>query len=155
MTKDHPPEGEIEHLTEHYEQLSDEDVLAEWERGAPVMIDVDEPMASRSVRFSRHTMERLREVARVRGIGGNPAHPGVDRGPAQGRRRPHRSSTPRRRTRTSNPTPARQRLTPLPAFWMQNAIIGTRITAVCIQNAVARGQGRTVRPTFWNSLSSE
>jgi hypothetical protein len=62
-------EDEIESLTEHYEQLSDEDVLVEWERGEPVTIDVGEPMVSRSVRFPRHTMDRLREAARVRGVG--------------------------------------------------------------------------------------
>lgn len=69
MTKGYPPEDAIERLAEHYEQLDDEDLLVEWERGEPVTIDVSEPMVSRSVRFPRHTMERLREVARVRGIG--------------------------------------------------------------------------------------
>jgi predicted DNA-binding protein len=69
MTKKYPSEGEIKRLAERYEQLSDEDVLAEWERGEPVTIDVDEPMVSRSVRFPRHTMDRLHEVARMRGVG--------------------------------------------------------------------------------------
>jgi hypothetical protein len=69
MTKKYPSEGEIEHLAQRYEQLSDEDVLLEWERGEPVTIEVGEPMVSRSVRFPRHTMDRLREVARMRGIG--------------------------------------------------------------------------------------
>jgi predicted DNA-binding protein len=69
MTNKYPPEDEIERLAEHYEQLGDEDVLVEWERGEPVTIDVGEPMVSRSVRFPRHTMDRLREVASVRGIG--------------------------------------------------------------------------------------
>ncbi len=69
MTQEYPSEGEIERLTEHYEQISDEDVLLEWERGEPVTIDVGEPMVSRSVRFPRHTMDRLREVAHARGIG--------------------------------------------------------------------------------------
>ena len=69
MTEEYPPDDAIERLVEHYEQLDDEDLLVEWERGEPVTIDVDEPMVSRSVRFPRHTMERLREVARVRGIG--------------------------------------------------------------------------------------
>ncbi|MGH3766133.1 MAG: hypothetical protein ACRDS0_06030 [Pseudonocardiaceae bacterium] len=69
MTQKYPSEDEVERLTEHYEQLGDEDVLVEWERGEPVTIDVGEPMVSRSVRFPRHTMDRLREVARVRGVG--------------------------------------------------------------------------------------
>jgi argininosuccinate synthase len=69
MTEKYPPEDEIERLVEHYEQLGDEEVLVEWERGEPVTIDVGEPMVSRSVRFPRHTMDRLREVARARGIG--------------------------------------------------------------------------------------
>jgi hypothetical protein len=69
MTEKYPSEDEIERLAEHYEQVGDEEVLLEWERGEPVMIDVGEPMVSRSVRFPRHTMDRLREVARVRGIG--------------------------------------------------------------------------------------
>ncbi|MEO7194397.1 MAG: hypothetical protein ABIZ05_06180 [Pseudonocardiaceae bacterium] len=65
----YPSEGEIESLAEHYEQLGDDDVLIEWERGEPVTIDVGEPMVSRSVRFPRNTMDRLREAARVRGVG--------------------------------------------------------------------------------------
>ncbi|MGH3720863.1 MAG: hypothetical protein ACRDRI_18845 [Pseudonocardiaceae bacterium] len=65
----YPSESKIESLAEHYEPLSGDDVIAEWERGEPVTIDVGEPMVSRSVRFPRHTMDRLREVARVRGIG--------------------------------------------------------------------------------------
>jgi|SRR5918998_1399814 hypothetical protein len=69
MTKEYPPDDEIERLAEHYEQLGDEDLLVEWDRGEPVTIDVGEPMVSRSVRFPRQTMDRLREVARVRGIG--------------------------------------------------------------------------------------
>ena len=69
MTEKYPSKDEIERLAEHYEQLSDEDVLVEWERGEPVTIDVGEPMVSRSVRFPRQTMDRLREVARGRGIG--------------------------------------------------------------------------------------
>lgn len=69
MTKKYPPENEIERLAEHYEQLDDEGLLVEWERGEPVTIDVGEPMVSRSVRFPQHTMDRLREVARMRGIG--------------------------------------------------------------------------------------
>ncbi|MGH3547650.1 MAG: hypothetical protein ACRDQU_05930 [Pseudonocardiaceae bacterium] len=69
MTNKHLPDDEIERLAEHYEQLGDEDVLVEWERGEPAMIDVGEPMVSRSVRFPRHTMDRLRELASVRGIG--------------------------------------------------------------------------------------
>ncbi|HET9254050.1 MAG TPA: CopG family antitoxin [Pseudonocardiaceae bacterium] len=69
MTKNDPPEDRIERLAAHYEQADDEDLLVEWERGEPVTIDVGEPMVSRSVRFPRHTMERLREVARARGIG--------------------------------------------------------------------------------------
>ncbi|MGH3829876.1 MAG: hypothetical protein ACRDRS_05395 [Pseudonocardiaceae bacterium] len=32
-------------------------------------IDVGEPMVSLSVRFPRNTMDRLREAARVRGVG--------------------------------------------------------------------------------------
>ncbi len=59
MTKKCPPEDEVKRLAEHYEQLGDEDLLVEWERGAPVTIDVGEPMVSRSVRFSRHTVDRL------------------------------------------------------------------------------------------------
>ena len=69
MTKKYLPEDEVKRLAEHYEQLGDEDLLVEWERGAPVTIDVGEPMVSRSVRFSRHTVDRLHEVARARGIG--------------------------------------------------------------------------------------
>lgn len=69
MTEEYPPDDAIERLVEHYEQADDEDLLVEWERGEPVTTDVGEPMVSRSVRFPRHTMERLREVARVRGIG--------------------------------------------------------------------------------------
>lgn len=69
MTKKYPSESEIKRLAERYERLSDEDVLIEWERGEPVTINVGEPMVSRSVRFPRHTMDRLREVARMRGIG--------------------------------------------------------------------------------------
>lgn len=69
MTNKYLPENEVERLAEHYEQLGDEEVLVEWERGEPVTIDVGEPMVSRSVRFPRHTMDRLREVASVRGIG--------------------------------------------------------------------------------------
>lgn len=69
MRKKHSSEDEIERLSEHYELLSDEDVLAEWERAEPVAIDVGEPMVSRSVRFPRHTMDRLHEVADARGIG--------------------------------------------------------------------------------------
>ncbi|MGH3889491.1 MAG: hypothetical protein ACRDSZ_23510 [Pseudonocardiaceae bacterium] len=69
MTKKYPPDDEIERLAEHYEQVDDEDLLAEWDRGEPVTIDVGEPMVSRSVRFPRHTMDRLRDVARARGIG--------------------------------------------------------------------------------------
>jgi hypothetical protein len=75
MTKKHPPENEIERLAEHYEQVDDEDLLVEWERGERVTIDIGEPMVSRSVRFPQHTTDRLRDVARVRGIGDNPAHP--------------------------------------------------------------------------------
>ncbi len=69
VTKKYPSEGESESLAEHYEQLDDEGLLVEWERGEPVTINVGEPMVSRSVRFPQHTMDRLREVARVRGIG--------------------------------------------------------------------------------------
>ena len=69
MTKKYPPEDEIKRLAGHNEQLGDEELLVEWERGTPVTIDVGEPMVSRSVRFSRHTMDRLHEVARARGIG--------------------------------------------------------------------------------------
>jgi len=69
MTKKYPPEDEIKCLAEHYEQLGDEDLLVEWERGAPATIGVGEPMVSRSVRFSRHTVDRLHEVAHARGIG--------------------------------------------------------------------------------------
>ncbi|MGH3939448.1 MAG: hypothetical protein ACRDTG_12605 [Pseudonocardiaceae bacterium] len=65
----YPPEDELERLSEQYERLGDEEVLAEWERGEPVTIEVSEPMVSRSVRFSRHTMDRLHEVARARGVG--------------------------------------------------------------------------------------
>jgi hypothetical protein len=53
MTEKYPSKDEIERLTEHYEQLGDEDVLVEWERGEPVTIDVGEPMVSRSVHFPR------------------------------------------------------------------------------------------------------
>lgn len=69
MTKKYPSEDEIGRLAEHYEQLGDEDILAEWERGVAVTIEVGEPMVSRSVRFPRQTMDRLHEVARTRGIG--------------------------------------------------------------------------------------
>jgi hypothetical protein len=63
MTEKYPPVDEIERLAEHYEQLGDEDVLVEWERGEPVTIDVDEPMVSRSVRFPRHTGQSLDDVS--------------------------------------------------------------------------------------------
>lgn len=43
--------------------------MVEWERGAPMTIEVGEPMVSRSVRFPRQTMDRLHEVARARGVG--------------------------------------------------------------------------------------
>lgn len=69
MTKKYPSEDEVESLAEHYERLGDADIVAEWERGKPVTIDVGEPMVSRSVRFPRQTMDRLHEVARARGIG--------------------------------------------------------------------------------------
>ncbi|HEU0088852.1 MAG TPA: hypothetical protein VFQ77_14600 [Pseudonocardiaceae bacterium] len=69
MTKKYLSKDEIERLSEHYEKLDDEEILAEWERSEPATINVGEPMVSRSVRFPRHTMERLREVARARGIG--------------------------------------------------------------------------------------
>jgi hypothetical protein len=69
VTKKYPAQDEVERLAERYEQLDDETLLGEWERGAPVTIEVGQPMVSRSVRFSRHTMDRLHEVARVRGIG--------------------------------------------------------------------------------------
>ena len=46
MTKKYPPEDEVERLAEHYEQLDDEGLLVEWERGEPVTIDVGEPMRS-------------------------------------------------------------------------------------------------------------
>jgi hypothetical protein len=69
MTKKYPTEDEIERLSQHYEKLDDEDLRGEWERGEPVTIDVREPMVSRSVRFSRQTMDRLHDMARARGIG--------------------------------------------------------------------------------------
>lgn len=53
----------------HYEQLGDAELLAEWELGEHVVIDPSGPMVSRSVRFSRQTMDRLREVAEARGVG--------------------------------------------------------------------------------------
>ena len=62
-------DAEIDELSDHYEQAGDEELLAEWERGEKVSIEVREPMVSRSVRFSRSTMERLREAADARGIG--------------------------------------------------------------------------------------
>ncbi len=46
MTDKYLPENEIECLAEHYEQLGDEDVLVEWERGEHVTIDVGEPTVS-------------------------------------------------------------------------------------------------------------
>jgi hypothetical protein len=69
MTEKYPSKDEIERLAEHYEQLSDEDVLVEWERGEPVTIDVGEPMVSRSVRFPRQTTVCIQNAGggRVRG----------------------------------------------------------------------------------------
>ncbi len=61
--------AEIDELSDQYEQVDDEELLAEWERGEKVSIEVREPMVSRSVRFSRSTMDRLYEVADARGIG--------------------------------------------------------------------------------------
>lgn len=69
MIKERSSEDDLDHLSDHYERLDDEDALVEWERGEPVRLDVAEPMVSRSVRFSRQTMDRLHEVARARGIG--------------------------------------------------------------------------------------
>jgi hypothetical protein len=65
MTK----EVRTDELTEHYEQISDDDLLAEWERGEPVLIEVREPMVSRSIRFPKSTFEQLRELAAARGVG--------------------------------------------------------------------------------------
>jgi hypothetical protein len=67
MTK--KPTAEVDELSDHYEQAGDEELLAEWESGETVSIEVREPMVSRSVRFSRSTMEQLREAADARGIG--------------------------------------------------------------------------------------
>ena len=60
---------EVRKDEEHYERISDGDLLAEWERGEPVLIEVREPMVSRSVRFPRSTFEQLREIAAARGVG--------------------------------------------------------------------------------------
>jgi hypothetical protein len=65
MTK----EAHDDELIEHYEQISDDDLLAEWERGEPVHIEVREPMVSRSIRFPKKTFEQLREIAAAQGIG--------------------------------------------------------------------------------------
>jgi hypothetical protein len=65
MTK----EGPKDELTDHYERISDDDLLAEWERGEPVLIEVREPMVSRSIRFPKSTFEQLRELATARGVG--------------------------------------------------------------------------------------
>jgi hypothetical protein len=69
MTETNPSETDIERISEHYESLGDEDVLVDWGRAEPVVIEVGEPMVSRSVRFHRDTMDRLGEVASSRGIG--------------------------------------------------------------------------------------
>jgi UDP-3-O-acyl-N-acetylglucosamine deacetylase len=63
------PKDELTELTEHYERIGDEDLLAEWERGEAVAIEVREPMVSRSIRFPRSTFEQLCEIATARGIG--------------------------------------------------------------------------------------
>ena len=86
MTKKYPTEDEIERLSQHYEELDDEDLHGEWERGEPVTIDVREPMVSRSVRFSRQTMDRLHNMAPSQGHRDNPANTRVDRRAAAGRR---------------------------------------------------------------------
>lgn len=41
------PKDDLTELAEHYERISDDDLLAEWERGEPVAIEVREPMGSR------------------------------------------------------------------------------------------------------------
>jgi hypothetical protein len=68
MTKE-VRKDDLTELTEHYERISDDDLLTEWERGEPVAIEVREPMVSRSIRFPRSTFEQLREIATARGIG--------------------------------------------------------------------------------------
>ncbi len=65
MTK----EVRTDELVEHYEQITDDDLLAEWDRGEPVQIEVREPMVSRSIRFPKSTFEQLRELAAARGVG--------------------------------------------------------------------------------------
>jgi hypothetical protein len=65
MTK----EGRKDEVTEHYGRISDDDLLAEWDRGEPVLIEVREPMVSRSIRFPKSTFEQLRELATARGVG--------------------------------------------------------------------------------------
>jgi hypothetical protein len=42
MTKEVPDDE----LTEHYEQISDDDLLAGWDRGEPVLIEAREPMVT-------------------------------------------------------------------------------------------------------------
>lgn len=69
MKQPHVPDTDIERLSEDYKRMADEDVIAEWERAEPVVIDIGAPMVSRSVRFPRRTMDRLHEVASARGIG--------------------------------------------------------------------------------------
>lgn len=100
MTTKYLSEGEIEHLAWQYEQLSDEDVLLEWERGEPMTIDVGEPMVSRSPSrctlgpdgeadfleffefgvssFGHGTAQRAEEVHRAAGVGGGAEEQRVD-----------------------------------------------------------------------------
>jgi hypothetical protein len=63
------PDVELDELSDHYEQLDDEDLLAEWERGEKVSIEVREQLVSRSVRFSRSTMERSHEAVNPGALG--------------------------------------------------------------------------------------
>jgi hypothetical protein len=69
MTKKRASEGGLEDLSEHYENAANEDLLVEREQGEPVPLEVREPMVSRSVRFSRSTMQRLHQAAAARGVG--------------------------------------------------------------------------------------
>lgn len=45
MTKKYLTEDEVKRLMEHYEQVDDEDLVSEWERGAPVTIELGKPMS--------------------------------------------------------------------------------------------------------------
>ena len=39
-------QANLTELAEHYERVSDDDLIAEWERGEPVALEVREPMVS-------------------------------------------------------------------------------------------------------------